>query len=52
MQVRLADDSGFGTIQGKIKTDEDAASGTIIPDKYLIVYDAAGIAYRVPCVAN
>ena len=52
LQSRLADDSAFAPIQGKLTTDTNATTGTITADKYLILYDAAGTAYRVPCVAD
>jgi hypothetical protein len=52
MQVRLADDTAFTNIQGKLTTDTNATVGTIIPDKYLVLYDATGTAYRVPVVLN
>jgi len=51
IQVRAADDSDFTKVQGKITTDTNAASGTFTPDKYMILYDAAGVAYKVPCIA-
>jgi hypothetical protein len=51
LQARLADDSAFGFFQGKIQTDANAATETITPDKTLTLYDAAGVAYKVPCVA-
>lgn len=51
LQCRLADDSAFAPIQGKLTTDDNAATGTITPDKTLTIYDATGTAYKVPCVA-
>jgi hypothetical protein len=52
LQGRLADDSGFCAVQGKLTTDTAYSSGTITPTGYLVLYDANGTAYRVPCVAN
>lgn len=51
LQVKLADDSAFTNIQGKLTTHANAVSETITPDKTLTLYDAAGTAYKVPCVA-
>ena len=51
LQVRLADDSAFAPVQGKLTTDANAAAETITPDKTLTLYDASGVAYKVPCVA-
>jgi len=51
LQARLADDSAFTNIQGKITTEANAVTETITPDKTLTLYDAAGTAYKVPCVA-
>jgi len=51
LQVRLADDSAFTNIQGKLTTETNYTAGTIIPDGYLVLYDATGTAYKVPCVA-
>ena len=41
----------FATVQAKLKTAAMAVSGEVTPDKYLILYDAAGTAYKVPCEA-
>lgn len=51
IQGRLADDSDFCTVQGKLTTDQGAVSETITPDSTLTLYDANGTAYKVPCVA-
>ena len=48
LQVRLADDSAFTNIQGKITTDVNAVVAPIVADSYLILYDASGTAYKVP----
>lgn len=50
LQARLADDSGFATWQGKLTTDTNYTAGTVVPTGYLTLYDAAGTAYRVPCL--
>ena len=49
LQVRLADDSGFAPVQGKLTTDANAVTETIAPDRTLTLYDANGVAYKVPC---
>ncbi len=51
LQARLADDSGFTNIQGKLTTDTNYTSGAPTADGYLVLYDATGTAYKVPCVA-
>lgn len=51
IQGRLADDSDFCTVQGKLTTDQGAVSETVTPDSTLTLYDASGTAYKVPCVA-
>jgi hypothetical protein len=51
VQARLADDSGFAQVQGKLTAHANAVTETIVPDKTIILYDASGTAYRVPCLA-
>lgn len=51
LQARLADDSGYATLQGKLRTDANAVAETITPTHTLTLYDAAGVAYKVPAVA-
>jgi hypothetical protein len=51
LQARLADDSAFTAIQGQLRTHANAVSETITPNATLTLYDAAGVAYKVPCVA-
>ena len=41
----------FATVQAKLKTAAMAVTGEVTPNKYLILYDAAGTAYKVPCEA-
>jgi hypothetical protein len=51
-EARVFSSTGpFATVQAKLKTDTMAVTGTVTPDKYLILYDAAGTAYKVPCEA-
>lgn len=49
LQARLADDSAFTFIYGRLGTHANAAVGTITPTHTLTLYDAGGTAYRVPC---
>jgi len=50
IQAVLANDSGFTNIQGKLTTDTDYTATVVTPTGFLTLYDAQGIAYRVPCV--
>ena len=45
LQARLADDSAFAPVQGKLTTDTAYTAGD------LVVYDSAGTAYKIPAVA-
>lgn len=49
LQARLADDSNFAPLQGLLQTAANAVAGTITPDHTIVITDAAGQAYRVPC---
>jgi len=40
-----------GKIKGQLQTHANAVTETIVPDKTITLYDAAGTAYKVPCVA-
>lgn len=51
LQARLADDSAFTNIQGKLTTDTARTAGDPSTDGYLVIYDSTGTAYKVPCVA-
>ena len=51
IDVRLADDSDYAPIKGKLTTVANAVAETITPDHTITLYDAAGTAYKVPCVA-
>ena len=50
LQARLADDSAFASVQGKLTTDTAYTVGAIVVTGYLTLYDSTGTAYRVPCV--
>ncbi len=50
-EARIYSDGPFATIQAKFKTHKMAMAGTVTPNKFLILYDAAGTAYKVPCEA-
>jgi len=49
LQARLADDSAFAPIQGKLTTDTAFTSGAITDTGYIVLYDSAGTAYKVAC---
>jgi hypothetical protein len=49
LQVRLADDSGFASVQGKITTETAYTATTIVPTGYVTIYDSTGTAYKVAC---
>lgn len=48
LQIRLADDSAYSTIQGKLSTDTNYTAGVPVATGYLVLYDASGTAYKVP----
>jgi hypothetical protein len=50
LQARLADDSAFASVQGKLTTDTAYTVGTVVPTGYITIYDSTGTAYRVPCL--
>lgn len=56
LQSRLADDSGFCPVQGKLTTDTTATTGlsagalSATTNASIVLYDASGQAYRVPCI--
>ena len=52
LQARLADDSAFASVQGKLTTDTAYAAGDPSTTGYLIVYDSTGTAYRVPALLH
>jgi hypothetical protein len=51
LQARLADDSDFAPLQGRLRIHQNAVSETITATHTLTLFDAAGTAYKVPCVA-
>jgi hypothetical protein len=51
VQARTGDDSQYTYLQGKLQTDQAANAGTFTPDKYIILYDSTGTAYKVPVQA-
>lgn len=52
LQARLADDSDFAPVQGKLTTDTAYTAGDPTTTGYIIIYDSTGTAYRVPALAN
>jgi hypothetical protein len=51
LQVRLADDTAFAPVQGKLTTDTAYTAGDPVTTGYLTLYDSNGTAYKVPAVA-
>jgi len=51
LQSRLADDSDFAPLQGRIRSHANATSETVTPTHTLRLFDAAGTEYRVPAIA-
>jgi len=50
IQARLADDTAFAPIQGKLTTDTAFTATTVTPTGFITLYDSTGTAYKVPCV--
>ena len=50
LQSRLADDTAFAPIQGKLTTDTAFTATTVTPIGFITLYDSTGAAYKVPCV--
>lgn len=56
VQGRLADDSAFCPVQGKLTTDTAATTGltagvlAATTNATIVLYDSGGQAYRVPCI--
>ena len=50
LQSRLADDSDFAPIQGKLTTETAFTATTVTPTGFITLYDSTGAAYKVPCV--
>lgn len=51
LEVKLSDNSAFTNIKGKLTTETDYTGGAPTPTGYLVLYDAAGTAYKVPAEA-
>ena len=51
LQARLADDSDFGSIQGKLTTETAYTAGAPTATGYIVLYDSTGTAYKVPAEA-
>jgi len=51
LQGRLADDSAFCEIQGKLTTDTAYSAGAPTATGYIVLYDSTGTAYKVPAEA-
>jgi hypothetical protein len=51
LQSRLADDSDFATLQGQLRSHANAVAETPTATHTITIYDAAGTAYKVLCVA-
>jgi len=51
LQVRLADDTAFTNIQGKITTETAYTAGAPTATGYLVLYDSNGTAYKIPAEA-
>lgn len=49
LQARLGDDSAFTFMQGKLQTDTNYTAGVQVITGYMVIYDAAGTAYKVSC---
>lgn len=56
LQARLADDSAFTRVQGILRTDVNAVTGltagvlSATTNASIIIEDASGQAYRIPCI--
>jgi hypothetical protein len=51
LKIRNSANSADGFIKAKLQTDANAVAETPVPTHTLTLYDAAGTAYKVPCVA-
>lgn len=52
LQCRLADDSGFAFIQGKLTTETAYVNTVQVATGYLVIYDSTGTSYRIPALLN
>jgi len=50
-EARVGSNGPHAVFQAALKTHKAAKTGTVTPDKFLILYDATGTAYKVPCQA-
>ena len=51
LQARLADDSDFTNIQGKLTTETAYTAGAPTATGYIVLYDSTGTAYKIPAEA-
>ena len=51
LEVKLANDSAYTNVKGKLTTDTAYSAGAPTPTGYLVLYDANGTAYKVPAEA-
>jgi hypothetical protein len=51
LQARLADDSAFTNVQGKITTETAYTAGAPTATGYIVLYDSTGTAYKIPAEA-
>jgi hypothetical protein len=51
LQSRLADDSDFCPLQGQLRIHQNAVAETPTATHTMTLFDAAGTAYKVLCVA-
>jgi len=51
LEARLADDSDYTAIQGKLTTETAYTAGAPTATGYLVLYDSNGTAYKVPAEA-
>lgn len=49
IDIRLADNSDYAAVRGKLTTETAYTVGAITPTGYLTLYDANGTAYKVAC---
>jgi hypothetical protein len=47
LQARLADDSAFAPLQGKLTTDTAYTATPVVSSGYITIYDSTGTAYKV-----
>lgn len=56
LQARLADDSAYAPLQGKLRTDTNATTGltagvlSATTNATIVITDASGQDYRIPCI--